>query len=261
MTGVMKDFPVTVAYLDDVIIFSRRAEEHLYHVRQVFEKLWNAHLSMKLGKCHFFAKEIQHLGHILNTTGIRPLQSKSQTINNMHPTRTTKQVHAFLGIVRYYRKIIKDFAKMAMPVTLLTHHKVMFEWTLAHHTAFMILKEVIIRAPILHYPDPTRRYILYTDLSDDECGTQLSQEHDGTPFPVALLLNTFTETQRKWGAPEQEAYRVYFAISKWNYYLQGVDIIIHNDHKPLAKFVNGRNANNKVKRCGLELATYTITFK
>ena len=80
-------------------------------------------------------------------------------------------------------------------------------------------------------------------------------------LPIAFLSHTFTETQRKWSTPEQEAYGVYYAITKWNYYLQGADIIVHNDHKPLAKFLNGKNANNKVNRWGLELATYNIMFE
>ena len=85
MTGVLKDFPFAIAYLDDIIIFSGTAKEHLYHIGQVFEKLWTAHLSMKSSKYHCFAEEIQYLGHILSTTGIRPLPSKAQAINNMHP--------------------------------------------------------------------------------------------------------------------------------------------------------------------------------
>ena len=86
-------------------------------------------------------------------------------------------------------------------------------------------------------------------------------EHDGTEFPIAFLSHTFSETQRKWCTMEQEAYGVYYAITKWNYYLQGTDIIVWNDHKPLNKFLNGKNANNKVIRWGLELATYNITFE
>ena len=216
---------------------------------------------MKLSKCHFFAKEIQYIGHILSTTGIRPLPLKPQAINNMHPPKTAKQVCTFLGLVGYYRKFIKDFARMAKPLTLLTHHKAKFEWTPVHHKAFMTLKEAIIQAPILCYPDPAKRYIVYMDVSDDACGAQLSKEHNGTKFPIAFLSNTFTETQRKWSTPEQEAYRVYYAITKWNYYLKGADIIVHNDHKPLAKFLNSKNANNKVNRWGLELVTYNITFE
>ena len=70
MTRILKDFDFAIAYLDDIIIFSRMAEEHLSHIRQVFEKLQVAKLSMKLSKCHFFSKEIQYLGHILSTKGI-----------------------------------------------------------------------------------------------------------------------------------------------------------------------------------------------
>ena len=66
--------------------------------------------------------------------------------------------------------------------------------------------------------------------------------------PIAFLSHTFTETQRKWSRTEQEAYGVYYAVAKWNYYLQGMDIIVRNDHKPLAKFLNGKNTNNKVNR-------------
>ena len=99
------------------------------------------------------------------------------------------------------------------------------------------------------------------DASDDACGVLLSQEHDGTEFLIAFLSHTFIETQRKWSTTKQEAYGVYYAITKWNYYLQGADIIVKNDHKPLAKFLNGKNANNKVNRWSLELATYNITLE
>ena len=60
---------------------------------------------------------------------------------------------------------------------------------------------------------------------------------------------------------EQESYGMYYAITKWNYYLQGADIIVRNDHKTLACFLNGKNTNNKVNRWILELATYNISFE
>ena len=69
------------------------------------------------------------------------------------------------------------------------------------------------------------------------------------------------DTQRKWSTTEQEAYRVYYAVTKWNYYLQGAEVIVCNNHKPLARFLNGKNANNKGNRWQLELATYNITFE
>ena len=66
------------------------------------------------------------------------------------------------------------------------------------------------------------------------CGAQLSQKHNGMKFPIAFLSHTFTKTQWKWSTAEQEAYGIYYTITQWNYYLQGVDIIVRNDHKPLA---------------------------
>ena len=98
---------------------------------------------MKKSKCNFFSKEIQYLGHILSATGIRPLPSNTQTIQHMQPPTTPKQVRAFLGLVRYYRKFIKGFRKIVKPLTLLTR-QVKFEWTPVHHTAFLHLKEAIV---------------------------------------------------------------------------------------------------------------------
>ena len=101
---------------------------------------------MKLRKCHFFTKEVQYLRHILSTMGIRPLPSKSQAINNIHLPKTAKQVCAFLGLVAYYRKFIKNFVKMAKPLTLSTHQKAKFEWTSVHHTAFLMLRDTVTQS-------------------------------------------------------------------------------------------------------------------
>ena len=90
MTGILKDFPFAIAYLDDIIIFSKMPQEQLSHISMVFEKLKSANLSMKKSKHSFFSKEIQYLGHILSATGIRPLPSKTHTIQNMKPPATPK---------------------------------------------------------------------------------------------------------------------------------------------------------------------------
>ena len=231
ITGIIKDFPFAITYLDNIIIFSKTPQEHLSHIRMVFEKLKSANVSMKKIKCSFFSKEIQYLGHFISATGIRPLPANTHTIQHMQPPTTPKQVRAFLVLVGYYRKFIKGFAKIAKPLTLLTRQQVKLDWTLEHHIAFLYLKDAIVQAPILHYPNPEKKYIVYTDASDYACGVQLSQEHNGTEFPVAFLSHMFTETQQKWSTTEQEAYAIYYAITKWNYYLQCTDIIVRNDHK------------------------------
>ena len=194
MTGILQEFDFAIAYLDGIIIFSRMAEEHLSHIKQVFEKLRNAKLSMKFSKCHFFIREIQYLGHILSTKGIQPLPPKTQGIQTMHLPKMPK-VSAFLGQAGYYRNF-KGFMKIAKPLTLLTQQQVKFDWMPTHHEAFLKLKESIIEAPILHYPDLNKIYIVYTDASYDTCGVQLSQEHDGTEFPIAFLSHLFRNAKK-----------------------------------------------------------------
>ena len=131
----------------------------------------------------------------------------------MKPPTTPKQVRAFLGLVGYYRKFIRGFAKIAKLLTLLTRQQVKFDWTPEHHEAFLNLKEAIAQAPILHYPNPNKTYIVYTDASDDTCRAQLSQEHNGTEFPVAFLSHTFMETQCTNGAPQNRKPLVYIMPS------------------------------------------------
>ena len=163
MTGILKDFNFVIAHLHDIIIFSNTQQEHLSHIRKVFETLQTAKLSMKRSTCNFFSKEIQYLGHILSATGIQLLPSKTHAIKHIQPPTTPKQIRAFLGLVGYYRKFIKGFDQNSKPLTLLTHQQVKFDWTPLHHTTFLNLKEAIIQAPILHYPDPNKN-ILSTQM-------------------------------------------------------------------------------------------------
>ena len=97
-------------------------------------------------------------------------------------------------------------------------------------------------------------------LNDASRG-QLSQQYDGQELPVAFLSQTFTDTQQKWSTTAQEASGIFYVVTKWNYYLQGSDMIVYNENKPLQKFLNGKNANNKVNRSSLELATYNTRFE
>ena len=113
-------------------------------------------------------------------------------------TQNTETDLCFLGLLSYYRKFITNFTKVAKPLTLLTCQQVKVDWTPTHLKAFLHLKESIPQAPILHYPDPNKRYIVYTNASDNACGAQLSQEHNGTEFPYCFsFAYIFGHTKKK----------------------------------------------------------------
>ena len=131
-----------------------------------------------------------HFKHQRNTS----ITIQNESYSTHETPHYTKTGQSILGLVGFNLKFIKNFAKIAKPLTLLTRQQVKFDSTPTHHTAFLILKEAITQAPILCYPDPNQKYIIYTDVSDDACGAQLSQEHHSTEFPIAFLSHTFTET-------------------------------------------------------------------
>ena len=127
---------------------------------------------------------------------------------------------------------------------------------------FNTLKSHFDRGTYPSLSRPSKCYIVYRDASDDACGAQLSQEHNGQELPVAFLSHTFTDTQQKWSTHQTGSLWSLLCCNKVELLSTGIhDIVVHNDHKPLQKFLNGKNATNKVNRWSLELATYDITFE
>ena len=97
-------------YLDDIIIFSDKEEEHLAHIKEIFKRLEEADLKMKRSKCDFFKKHIHYLGHLISANGIQPLKDKLDTICDMPAPHNSKEVKQFLGLAGYYRKFVPCFA-------------------------------------------------------------------------------------------------------------------------------------------------------
>ena len=109
-----------VAYIDDVLIFSRTEEEHIRHVRRVLELLQQHGLRCKRGKCRFGQTGTEYLGHYVSAQGVRPLRDKVEAIREWPQPRTVAEVRRFLGKVGYYRKFIESFGVIARPLVNLT---------------------------------------------------------------------------------------------------------------------------------------------
>ena len=117
-----------IAYLDDIIIFSKNEEEHLQHLEIIFKRLCEAGLKLKRSKCSFMKMHIEYLGHLISEKGIEPMPAKLSAIKEMPAPRNPKEIKQFLGLVGYYQKFIPRFSNIAKPLTRLTRHNTMFEW-------------------------------------------------------------------------------------------------------------------------------------
>ena len=149
---------------------------------------------MKKSKCAFFKKkELHYLGHLLTTDGVKPQLEKIKAISG---------VREFLGMVGYYRKCISRFVDAARPMTKLTRKDSKFEWSDDCQTGFESLKTCLAEAHILKYPNPHKRYIVFTDASDQAAAAVLTEEHSDEngevkEMPIAYLSAQFSDTQFK----------------------------------------------------------------
>ena len=202
-------------------------------------------------------KELHYLGYLLATDGVKPQLEKIKAISEMKPPKNQKGVREFLGMVGYYRKFISRFADAARPMTKLTRKDSKFEWSDDCQTGFEYLKTCLTEAPILKYPNPHKRYIVFTDASDQAAAAVLTQEYSDETgevkeMPIAYLSAQFSDTQFKWSTIEKEGYAIYYAIKKWRHYLDDADILLKSDAKSLEKFLHGRTDNHKLDRWSLE---------
>ena len=110
------NFIYCLIYLDDLIVFLWTAEEHLHHLRVVFDCLREYNLKLKPSKCSLFREEINYLAHKVSKAGIRPSNTNVKAIAEYAPPKTYTEIRAFLGLVGHYRHFIKGFTQIAQPL-------------------------------------------------------------------------------------------------------------------------------------------------
>ena len=129
---------------------------------------------IKLKKCHFCLPNITYLGHVVGRNGLQPDPSKIDKVKNFPIPIDLTSLRSALGLFSYYRRFVPGFSKIAKPLTQLLKKEEPFFWTETQQKAFDFLKEKLITAPILQYPNFNKPFILYTDASGNGLGAVLS---------------------------------------------------------------------------------------
>ena len=257
-----------MAYLDDIIIFSKNEAEHLKHIEIIFQKLKAAGLKLKETKCNFFKREIHYLGHLISVDRIQPLPEKLESIQNMPKPRSPKEIKQFLCLTGYYRKFIPRFSDISRPLTKLLAHDCKFNWNNKCDISFQMLKDALCSALILKYPDPSKPYTLKTDTSKYSWAGILIQTHISMvngkevtmDHPISYVSGLFHGSQLNWAALMKEAYAIYMSVKKSTLYLTGHEITLRSDHLPFKKFLRKMTLNDTVNNWSTEIESFNINF-
>ena len=237
-----------VVFIDDILVYSKDAQEHGHHLRIVLQTLRENQLFAKLSKCDFWLKEVSFLGHIVYAEGIRVDPIKIKAIVNWKPPRNVTEVRSFLGLAGYYRRFVQGFSVIASSLTRLLRKGVKFEWDDKCQSSFERLKEILVEVPVLIQPTSGRDYTVYSDASRIGLGCVLMQ--DGKV--MAYASRQLKPHEQNYPTHDLELAAVVFALKIWRHYLYGEKCRIYTDHKSLKYLLTQKDLNLR-QRWWLEL--------
>lgn len=252
MEECLGDLHLNICYifLDDLIIFSRTFKEHLQRMEKVFQRLRESGLKLTPKKCSLLMKRVKYVGHVISEDGIEPDEEKIDKVMQWPQPKSKEDVRRFLGFVGYYRKFVKNFAKIARPLTDLlpsTRKKSKgrqkigtsstenpFVWNKEQKEAFTNLKTQLSSPPILAYPDYSIPFEVHTDASGRGLGAILYQDQEGHKRVISYASRGLSKAERNYPAHKMEFLALKWAITeKFKDYLYGHKFSVLTDNNPL----------------------------
>lgn len=251
-----------LVYIDDVIIYSPTFEQHMEDLTSVFRTIEAANLTLKINKCHFCQKEMKYLGHVITRTGIKPDPDLIKAVTNFPQPTKIRELQSFLGLTGYYRRFIKNYAKIAEPLLKQlrnsSHNNHHLQWSRECAQAFETLKAKLTTAPIMNTPNFNQTFILELDACEYGLGAVLIQEYDNKKYVIAYASRTLSNTERKYAATEREALAIVWATKHFRSYIEGSKVLIRSDCKALEWMRNAKDVTGRIARWAMKLSTFQI---
>ena len=273
--GELRD-KVAIPYLDDIIVFSRTFEEHVEHLRTVLRKLREHGVKLKPRKCSLFKRKVKFLGRVVSGDGYRMDPGCVQAIEKLREVvpKTVGEVRQLAGILSYYRRYIKNFARTAKPIyDLLTAtgkdgqspSKTPIHWGREQQLALEELVEHLSNPPVMAYPDFSKAFTLHTDASKDGLGAVQYQNQDGVMRVIAYASRALSPTEKKY---HLHAGKLEFLALKWavtehfcDYLYYSPKFTVFTDNNPLTYILTSAKLNATGLRWVNELADFHFDIR
>ena len=209
------------------------------------EILKEYNLSLRKDKREFGFKPIDFLGYTIDANGVRASSENVQKVQEFPIPASRKEVQRFLGIAKYNRRFVKDFAKIAAPLSALTSPKIPFVFGEKEESAFNAIEKCIYEAPLLTLPDYEKTFQIRTDASEIVVGAMVFQLQEDEEYPIAYHSKTLQGSEKNWGATDRELFAIGSANRKWTHFCTG-KVVFHTDHEPLKHIRNLKDSQGKI---------------
>ena len=193
------------AFVDDVLIGTKMEEGHDELVEEVLRRLEENDLYVKPEKCAWKVQKVNFLGVVMGQGKIEMEENKVVGVLNWPTPKMVRDVRKFLGLANYYRRFVKDFAKLARPLNNLTRKEEKWRWGDEQQKAFEQLKTVFTNQPLLVAPDLDKEFRVEVDASNFATEGVLSIKcKDNKWRPVAYISKSLNETERNYKIHDKE---------------------------------------------------------
>lgn len=250
-----------VVYMDDILIYSHDKDKHEEHVMMVLEKLREHSLYVKAEKCHFDAEQVEFLGFIINTDGVKMDPSKVQAVVDWPVPKSCHDIQVFNGFANFYRRFIGNYSALVAPLNRLLRKGVQFEWSDECQASFDELKRRFTTGPILRHFDPKRKIIIETDASDFALGAIISQHDDKNVLhPIAFHSRTYNAAECNYEIYDKEMLAIISAFKEWRHYCEGSQypITVLCDHENLQYFKTTKQLSRRQARWYLFMTQFNF---
>lgn len=248
---------IALVYIDDIIIYSKTFEKHAQDVDTILKLVTKSGITLSPSKSYVAHHSIKALGHRVSNLGIGTLEETVRAVAEFPRPHNVKSLQRFLGLAVYYRKFVKNFARIASPLYELLKNQTEWKWDDRHQRAMDELKEKLTTAPVLAHPDYTKPFIVHTDASTTGLGVVLSQkDKDQKEHPIVYLSRTLSPAEKNYTSTEMECLAIIWALKKLHPYLDGSTFDIITDHSALQWILNFSGTNKRLLRWSMDLQPY-----
>jgi hypothetical protein len=251
-----------VDYQDDLTVHSKTRNEHIHHLRKVFERCRLYGVSLNPKKCLFVVTEGKLLGHIVCKEGIYIDPERVKAINELNPPSSKKGVQSFFGKINFVRRFVPDYASIVKPINSLLKKDQRFEWTSDTHEAFSNIKKEITTAPVLISPDFQRDFIIYSFATEIVVASVLTQRNaKGEELPISFMRKTLHDYELRYSELEKQALSLVKAVAHFQTYILNSHVIAYVPSSPVKMLLNQQLREGKWENWLAKIQEYDIEIK
>ena len=208
-------------YVDDLVVKTKRKEDHLVNLRSVFNRLRKYQLKMNPRKCAFSITSGKFLSFIVRHRGIEIDQSKIEAIQKMPESKNLRELRGLQGKLAYIRRFILNLDGRCQPFNSLMKKDVHFEWDEACSNAFTCIKRYLLDPTILGAPILGKPLVLYIAAQEKSVGALMAQENEkGKEKALYYLSRTLNGVELNYSPIEKMCLALFFDIDKLKHYMQ-----------------------------------------